>query len=276
MKSEIYKRPLIECTRDNRIFIDSAIKNVDYVNSFGFEWTKIDGFVGKETMSHGHLFGRFLLPSDYFNGKNVFDIGCGNGRIGRLIAPLCSQYHGFDLSESVYAFPNYLTSTNATLVRASGTDLPLVESVSDVTVCWGVLHHMDDPKSGLDELIRITKTGGEILVFIYSKGYDARRNFNNFAKHLPDEKSHELLESVSGMLDGWREVDEFFGTSLSKNLFMSLKKSKEWQVFQWFDGITPQYHWSLEGELEKWLGEKKLPFSKLPNGCYRIKVENSE
>ena len=35
----------------------------------------------------------------------------------------------FDLSESVYAFSNYLTSTNATLVRASGTDLPLVESV---------------------------------------------------------------------------------------------------------------------------------------------------
>ena len=56
---------MIECTRDNSIFIDSAIKNVEYVNSFGFEWTKIDGFVGKETMSHGHLFGRFLLPSDY-------------------------------------------------------------------------------------------------------------------------------------------------------------------------------------------------------------------
>ena len=75
MKSEIFKRPLIECNRDDRIFIDSAIKNMDYVNSFGFEWTKIDGFVGKETMSHGHLFGRFLLPSDYFKGKNVFDIG---------------------------------------------------------------------------------------------------------------------------------------------------------------------------------------------------------
>ena len=63
------------------IMIDSELDNFEYVNSFGFEWTKIDGFVGKESMSHGHIFGRFLLPKQYFSNKTVIDVGCGNGRI---------------------------------------------------------------------------------------------------------------------------------------------------------------------------------------------------
>ena len=48
------------------------------------------------------------------------------------------------------------------------------------------------------------------------------------------------------MLDGWREVDKFYADMLSSNSFMSVKHSREWQIFQWFDGITPEFHWSLE------------------------------
>ena len=36
--------------------IDSELGDFEYVNSFGFEWTQIDGFIGKESMSHGHIF----------------------------------------------------------------------------------------------------------------------------------------------------------------------------------------------------------------------------
>ena len=34
-----------------------------------FEWTEIDGFIGKEAMSHGHIFGRFMLPQNFFLTK---------------------------------------------------------------------------------------------------------------------------------------------------------------------------------------------------------------
>ena len=57
-------------------------------------------------------------------------------------------------------FPSYLEANNTTLIRASGTNLPFNDGISDVTVCWGVLHHMDDPFSGLKELLRITKKRG--------------------------------------------------------------------------------------------------------------------
>ena len=63
---------------------------------------------------------------------------------------------------------------------------------------------------GLRELIRVTKPGGIVLIFIYSKAYRARQNLNQFSKNLDHEGSHELLESASDYLDTWREVDEFY------------------------------------------------------------------
>ena len=267
----IFRRKLEPCKKDGRIMIDSELHNFEYVNSFGFEWTKIDGFVGKESMSHGHIFGRFLLPKFYFKDKTIIDVGCGNGRIGRIIAPLCESYYGCDLSESVYAFPSYLETNNVSLIRTSGTNLPFSDEVSDVTVCWGVLHHMDDPFSGLKELMRVTKRGGEILIFIYAKGYDGRKNLNELAKHVEENKKHRLIESTSDFLDGWREVDPFFANQLSANLYMSVKNSREWQIFQWFDGITPQYHWSLEERFEKQFEEDNIQYKRTHLGCYRIK-----
>ena len=268
---DLFRRKVSPCSNDPRVLIDSELKDHEYVKSFGFEWTKIDGFIGKESMSHGHIFGRFLLPNNFFQKKVVLDVGCGNGRIGRLIAPHAASYIGCDLSEAVYAFPNYLKTTNITLVRASGTDLPFNNEFADVAVCWGVLHHMNHPYKGLDELFRVVKPGGEILIFIYSKGYDSRENLNRFVKNINEDKKYEIIEETSDFLDGWREVDSFYANELSKNLSQSVKQSREWQIFQWFDGISPDFHWSLEEGFEKHFAEKNITFKKTQMGCYRIK-----
>ena len=270
-ENKVFSRSLSECEKDSRILIDPEIDNSDYVGTFGFEWTKIDGFICKEAMSHGHIFGRFFLPANYFKGKTVVDVGCGNGRIGRLIAPLCDKYIGCDLSESVYAFPSYLRTKNITLVRASGTNLPINDNSTDVSICWGVLHHMDEPFKGLEELLRVTKPGGEILIFIYSKGYDARKNLNEFSKKIEENKKFEIISDSSDILDGWREVDKFYADMLSANIFMSVKQSREWQIFQWYDGITPEFHWSLESEFDHHFSNRGFEYKKTHSGCYRIK-----
>jgi ubiquinone/menaquinone biosynthesis C-methylase UbiE len=266
MWDSFFSRPMVQCARDARVLIDSELTDTAYVNTFGFEWTQIDGFVGKEVMSHGHIFGRFQLPADYFDGKVVVDVGCGNGRIGRLVAPQAKQYLGLDLSEAVYSFPGYLRTKNTQLCRASGTNLPLNDGVADVTICWGVLHHMDNPEKALNELKRITRPGGEVLIFIYSDAYAARENLNRFAKHVPDEKKHALIENTSDFLDAWREVDKLYADLLSQNIFMSVKQSREWQIFQWYDGVTPSYHFLLSSVLDK-LATTQLPAP----GCYILK-----
>lgn len=272
MWGNFFSRPMVQCIRDPRVLIDSELPDASYVDSFGFEWTQIDGFVAKEVMSHGHIFGRFRLPANFFEGKVVIDVGCGNGRIGRLVAPHAKQYLGLDLSEAVYSFPAYLRSENIQLARASGTDLPLNNAVADVTICWGVLHHMDDPERALGGLKRVTKLGGEILIFIYSDAYDARENSNRFVKHIPEDKKHELIEKSSDNLDTWGEVDKFFADLLCRNVFMSVKRSRDWQIFQWFDGVTPSNHWLLDRLLREEFDEERPGGELLAPGCFRLVI----
>ncbi len=267
----MFRRPVTPSTRNPEILVDSQLGDAAYVDSFGFEWTAIDGFAGKEVMSHGHIFGRFLLSPHFFTGKKVVDIGCGNGRIGRLIAPFCASYCGVDLSEAIYAFPRYIKKPpEFTLVRASGTDLPLDDAVADITVCWGVVHHMNDPDAGLAELLRVTKPGGVILIFVYTAHFDFRANLNAFVRGLPADRSHALLDELSDQLDSWREVDSSYAERLAGQVGLGFRHSREWQKFQWFDGITPRYHWSLDKRIAAWAEKVGRRVACHRPGCFYI------
>jgi len=267
----VFRREVKPSGRDPDVLVDSKLGDTSYVESFGFEWTHIDGFAGKEVLSHGHVFGRFMLPRDFFRGKTVVDVGCGNGRIGRLIAPLSQAYVGLDLSEAVFAFPRYIQKPKSfTLVRASGTDLPLNDALADVTICWGVVHHMDDPDAALAELWRITKPGGVLLIFVYPQSLDDRKNLNVFMRGIPADRAHAIVDKLSDKLDDWREVDSFYAGLLSNCMVMSFKASKEWQKFQWFDGVTPRYHWSLEKRVDQWARSIATSVKVFRPGCFYL------
>ena len=265
----MFRREVRKSVRDPEVLIDSKLGDVGYVDSFGLEWQSFDGFVGKEMMSQGHIFGRFMLPRDFFAGKTIVDIGCGNGRIGRLIAPLCDSYTGADLSEAVYSFPKYTRRPpRFALLRASATDLPLQDGCADVTLCWGVLHHVDEPERAFAELVRVTRPGGTLLVYVYPESLDPRRNLNFYTRGLPMNRNREILDQLSDGLDEWHEVDGFFAQLLGNGMSMSFKQSKAWQKFQWFDGITPRYHWSLEKRLAGLAERNGLSLASYRPGCF--------
>lgn len=269
----MFRRPVAPSERDPDVLIDSALDKVAYVESFGLEWQSFDGFVGKEIMSHGHLFGRFMLPRDFLAGKAIVDVGCGNGRIGRLIAPLTASYTGIDLSEALYSFPKYTQRPKQfRLVRASAIDLPLEAACADVTICWGVLHHVDEPDKAFAELVRVTRPGGSILLYVYPLTFDVRKNLNTYMRGLPIDRSMAILDTLSEALDEWREVDPFYADIIAGNLTLSFKHSKPWQKFQWFDGITPRYHWSLEKRVEELAERHGLRLTMYRPGCFHLQL----
>ncbi|HWA50743.1 MAG TPA: class I SAM-dependent methyltransferase [Dongiaceae bacterium] len=268
----MFRREMKRSERDPEVLIDPKLGDAGYVDSFGLEWQSFDGFVGKEAMSQGHVFGRFMLPKDFFAGKQVVDIGCGNGRIGRLIAPLCAAYAGADLSEAVYSFPKYTQRpASFTLLRASATDLPFADACADVTLCWGVLHHVDAPDTAFAELVRVTRPGGIILLYVYPQGLDGRKNLNAYARGLPMNRNHAILDQLSDALDEWFEVDSFYAGLLANGMAMAFKQSKPWQKFQWFDGITPRFHWSLEKRVPDLAQAAGLSVASYRPGCFVLR-----
>jgi SAM-dependent methyltransferase len=271
----MFRREVKPSDLDADILVDSKLTNSEYVESFGFEWKHLDTYADKEALSHGHLFGRFLLRRDHFIGRDVVDVGCGNGRVGRIICAQAAAYTGVDLSESVYAFPKHIGKpASFRLVRASGTDLPLGDAVADISLCWGVLHHMDDPEAAMRELVRITRPGGEILVYVYPKHFDARKNLNGLWKFVPGPRQRRYIDSLSDALDGWNSVDPYFASLLAAGLAMGFKPSRDLQVLQWFDGVTPRYHWSLQTQLPGFFAGHGCAVRETYPGCFRIKLRN--
>ncbi|HVZ42168.1 MAG TPA: class I SAM-dependent methyltransferase [Ramlibacter sp.] len=267
----MFTREMRESETDADVLADPRLGDASYVESFGYEWTRIDGFADREVLAHGHLFGRFLLPRDFFRGKSVVDVGCGNGRIGRIVAPQCERYVGVDLSEAIYAFPKYIRRPREfVLVRASGTDLPLADRMSDATICWGALHHMDDPDRALDELLRVTKPRGTILIYVYPPAFAWRRNISFYLRGLPPDSAHSITARISDALDRWRDVDPFYAELLATQLALSFKPSREWQQFQWFDGVTPRYHHDIEERVAERVRKSARKVERLWPGCLKI------
>lgn len=128
-----------------------------------------------------YTFGDFSYNRDIFNAalistlarldknKIVFDIGCGTGYwLDKLVSfgfPI-DNITGVDLS------PNNILNLKRRGFNASCEnilDLQLEDSISDFTICNGVIHHTTDPFKAFLELVRITKNGGQIYLMVYNK-----------------------------------------------------------------------------------------------------------
>jgi ubiquinone/menaquinone biosynthesis C-methylase UbiE len=53
---------------------------------------------------------------------------------------------------------------NLSLMRASATELPFVDSSFDAVCCFAALHLFDDPLAALDEMTRVLTPGGRIAL----------------------------------------------------------------------------------------------------------------
>jgi ubiquinone/menaquinone biosynthesis C-methylase UbiE len=99
----------------------------------------------------------------------VLEIGAGVGRIGAALAPLCREWIGTDVSESMLRHMRARLSdhANARFVRVNGYDLAPIESASiDLVYCVVVFMHLDewDRYNYVLESARVLRPGGRIFV----------------------------------------------------------------------------------------------------------------
>ncbi|MCK4478263.1 class I SAM-dependent methyltransferase [Candidatus Bathyarchaeota archaeon] len=117
----------------------------------------------EELRTHSHFFSqKFLLGSEFFNDKNILEVGCGPavaihglGQAGlRLgIDPLAGELRHF--------YPN---STNN--IRGMGEYLPFKDETFDVVLCVNVLDHVQNPFAVLKEMQRCLKRGGTLVLWL--------------------------------------------------------------------------------------------------------------
>jgi len=104
-------------------------------------------------------------------GDGVLDVACGPGNFSRAFAGAVGGSGlvvGIDVSETMLRRGSEELRLsglrNLSLMRASATELPFVDSSFDAVCCFAALHLFDDPLAGLDEMTRVLTPGGRIAL----------------------------------------------------------------------------------------------------------------
>lgn len=103
----------------------------------------------------------------------VLEIGCGVGRVGRALAPVCRQWIGCDVSSNMLEHTRRRLQEfpNVTLVEISGCDLkPIPDQSVDVVYCTIVFMHLEewDRYNYVLEAHRVLRPGGRVFVDNFS------------------------------------------------------------------------------------------------------------
>ncbi len=128
----------------------------------------------------------------------VLEIGCGVGRLGRVMAPFVKEWIGCDVSSNMlrHAQRRLLGLANTRLVEISGYDLrPIPDSSVDAVYCTAVFMHLEewDRYSYVLEAMRMLKPGGRF----YCDNADLEseqgwRMFEEGRRFRPDERPPQI------------------------------------------------------------------------------------
>ena len=106
------------------------------------------------------------------NTDRVLECACGTGAISIFIAPVCknlfvSDYSVGMLKQARKKLKNY---DNIDYRRVDITDIKAKDNSFDVVVAGNVIHLLPDPQRAMNELTRVCKDGGRLIIPTYING----------------------------------------------------------------------------------------------------------
>ena len=144
--------------------------NIDHHTADGFDriW-RLHGAPEPEAANESPFLTFFsIFPAEALAGEG-FDLGCGNGRIARSVAPRAGFLHCIDPSASGLAAAKTAMGHlgNVDFLCASVDSIPLADESQDFGYSLGVLHHIPDPAAGLRCCVAKLKRGAPFLLYVY-------------------------------------------------------------------------------------------------------------
>ncbi len=141
------------------------------------------------------------------NGEHILEIGMGNGFFVKEILQnkALTHYSGCDLSEEMVLQAkklnqSFVDSEQAQFIQGNAAQLPFAENSFDKIFTVNTIYFWDNEKAVLDELKRVLKPGGSLLIALRPKHQMQqypfiKYGFNTFSK-----------EDLSALLteNGWK------------------------------------------------------------------------
>ena len=97
------------------------------------------------------------------SGK-ILDVGCGNANLFSMLPDGKYELCGVDFSENMIAEAERKCCEKAEFKVADAESLPFDDNTFDIIVCNASFHHYIHPDAVLEEMHRVLKDGGKVLI----------------------------------------------------------------------------------------------------------------
>lgn len=128
-----------------------------------------------------------------YAGGVLVDIGCGKKPYAAMTRGMVERHIGVDFPDTSHG----LTDVD---VVASAYHTTLADRMADTVLCTTVLEHLEQPQDAIDEMLRILKPGGYVLLSapLFWHLHEEPRDFFRYTKHglrhLLETSGFEVVE----------------------------------------------------------------------------------
>lgn len=140
-----------------------------------------------------------------FSGKErLLDSGCGPGLVSIYLADFVREVVGVDLTpamiELAAATAAQSALANISFVEGNMASLPFPADHFDVSVSRYAFHHLENPKVAFQEMLRVTRPGGKIIVVDVTPEAEKRTNYDQFERLRDSSHTSALtVEELVGL-----------------------------------------------------------------------------
>lgn len=142
-----------------------------------------------------------LAEFDKHKDERVLEIGCGQGTDLLQFAKGGAIVTGLDLTEDAIKktediFKAYKYKVNLKVKNAE--DLNCFEdNYFDIVYSFGVLHHTPKTQEAIDNIYRILKHGGKVIIMLYAQGLNYFYKFFYYHVFKGEFLKYSLVETIS-------------------------------------------------------------------------------
>jgi SAM-dependent methyltransferase len=206
-------------------------------------------------MSSGGLLQRFLTETgettESLRGKNILDVGCGNGLLNQHIAACGAFIVGIDISLSIErAFANN-RSRNALFIQADMQYPPFAPGSFDLIHASGSLHHTNNTEYSFSCLVPLLKKGGKMSTWLYHPRKEAIHNMINKTRNVTSKLPFTLQSAIYRFI--------LFPVSFLVKRMKGNRQNKREMMIDILDWFSPEFRWEHRPEeVAQWYAKRKF------------------